>query len=118
MNSGVYVFPFCFSESLLGTLDVTTDVLNKLKAGFTQVTFYTHSSSERMFQLVTSSFLIYKIWRLIFVWNICKMETGIKSHKSYFCKRNKAWFCVYFQCVFVLWWEKAAADPQKSYILA
>lgn len=86
----------------MGTLDVTTDILKKLKAGFTQVTFYTHSSSERMFQLVTSSVLIYKIWRLIFVWNICKMETGIKSHKSYFCRMNKDWFCVYFQRIRVV----------------
>lgn len=101
----------------MGTLDITTDILNKLKAGFTQVTFYTHSSSERMFQLVTSSVLIYKIQRLIFVWNICKMETGIKSHKSYFCKMNKAWFYDYFKCVCVLWWKKAATDPQNSCIL-
>lgn len=102
---------FCFSGSLLGTLDVTMDILNKLKAGFTQVTFYTHSSSERMFQLVTSSVIIYKICRLIFVWNICKMETGIKSHKSYFCKMNKAWFCVHFQCVCVLCGGKEQLIP-------
>lgn len=79
---------------MLGKLDITINVFNKLEAAFTQVTYYTHSNKNQaqrgVFELVMSSVLMYKICRLLLSVTSVKWRQALNLSKSYFCKMDKA----------------------------